>query len=69
MSIVGNDFPARILWNPENIYAGVFVFVLFHPITFSDEFIVTLFKTIRNVLEKDEPEHNVFVLRCIHTAP
>ena len=69
MSIRSNHLPTSILRNPEYALAGIFIFILFHPIALCYKFIMTLLEPVRDILQKDESKNHMLVLGSIHAAP
>ena len=61
-------WPAGLLGHPEDVSSGVLVTVLGIGVFLLLQFRVAFFKGVGNVLEKDQPENDVFVLGSVHVA-
>ena len=65
----GNLAPSCPGRHEKDALGGVLVPILLEAVALVHQRLVLLLKTVGNVLEKDQPKHDVFVFRCVHVSP
>ena len=63
-----NDAPAGIGWHVEDILRGVFVLVLLESVALVHKLLMLDVELVADVLQENEPQHHVLILRSINGA-